>query len=1107
MAIKTITNVNTKRIDSNLFRKPVPRTFFNKLNILLGFKERSKKSLIIITIFSLVLLSGLAGFILFFNGQGDEAKASSVQSDLLDSSFGESGQIPLIEQENNTFTNIKFLEYQGQLFAAATAVDKDNSTLKSLAVFALKNDGSLDTNFNTKGFNIVKYPNAAAVEVVDFIISSEAIFILSKIDGCGLKNETQCGASDVLVTKFSLDGQKIDNYGKDGLASFNLSENLEVSKLGERQDYPVSIIGFNSGRVAFLSSYQYQDKETFNTGFQVMYLNNKGLIDKDQGIEGVQKFNHKNYTVLANDSEYELLRPMSFTATARNSARIGFTKGNNIYGEIILDAFGKIKPTNNLDINFITADTKLFGDKDVRLNARRLINGKILFYGSCNLNPQNQWQSICLTRYLDSNQIDTTFAVNNNNVFTLEYIGEDFVFEYGVNYFLEDPVTQQIALSVAVRTDKNTRTINEIILLKPTGEFNTNFANKGIWRTASSLVAKAFLVDGKVLAVDNSKIYRLVKPLFIDPVITKISPASSSTVGGLSVTIEGDNFFSNPDNPKFTEAQGLIKTISQKSSISNYLTVSDKQNVSYIVGTFSGELNLKDKNYQTQTAKTNIFIARVNTNQEIIWANVVGGLNGDDGVLNIAVDAAENLYILGSTTSDLSLFNGNANGESGKPNLFVAKYTKNGQVGWVKRINGELSSIYTSLVVTSDTVYVGGNFNASITVDTNQLTTRESQGFILSLNSSNANLNWLQSISSVNQTQLKKISLTQAGEIMVFGDTNGSINIGFVELKSLGSKDIFVLKYNKLGKIVSAKILGGKGIDEIEDVIITSQDEIILTADFSASPLSNIENNGGFFVVKLNLKLDLLWATEGRGLIKQDLNQDSIIYGVYQDTIKLGATVLKSKGESDAFIAKIDTNGKVLWAYSWGGAELDNISDVYVDKDDNIYVAGTFKTTANFNNILLTALGDLDLYILKFNATGGQIWLKQAGSKNQDLNLKFSGDLDRGTLNFLALVGGSSNFDKLSVPADINDTNLVIGSFYDQELSVYFGDKLATKMEIINKNKLIVTTPSQSAGIVDVRVVGYDGSEIIFPNSFEYSTSVNLNLDTNPNNGSGASRI
>lgn len=1098
--------VHITNLNNNLLKKSPSRSFLQRLNIIVGFKERSQKSLIALVVTGMVIVAGLGLLIFQSNNQNNLAQASKIQDDLLDSTFGESGQIPIPVVENKIFSNPKFLEYQNQTFGVATATDKSNSSLKTIAVFSLNNDGSLNTDFNLKGYNILSFKNQARVETVDFIIINDFIYILSKIDDCTFSaNTSNCTASDAMVTKLDLKGQKIENYGQDGIAKFNLSENNEISNLGEKEDYPVSIIGFTGGRIAFLSSYHYQNKETFVTGFAVVYLNNKGLIDNTQGFDGIQKFNHRDYPILQENGDYSILNPMTLVNIERNSSRIEFTKGDNIYGEIILDSFGKIRKINSQDINLISADINLFAGNKVKLKARKSVSGKIIFYGSCNF-KDTQWRSICVARYLYNGKIDTSFAVNTNNIFNLEYIGGDFVFEYGATNFIEDPVTQQIGLSIAVRINQNSKTINEIILLKPTGEFNPNFANKGIWRTASNFVSNNFLNSGKLIAYDNNVIYRLAKPLFIDPVITKINPNNSSTLGGLDVFIEGDNFIKSPLNPKFIDASSKLKIEDSQSVISNVITKTDTQNNIYITGNFSGKLIIQDKPYETTSSQKDIFLLKLNQNQEILWSKIVGGQNGDDTILNIALDDNENPYILASTNSDLSLFSGQPNGQAGQPNLVVSKLTKTGDISWVKRISGKISEIYSDLIVSANAVYISGNYSDNIKIDNNQISTRENQGFVASLDSVKGDLKWIQVINSESQTQTRKMQLVSATEIVVFGNTNGNIKIGFDTLKNEGLKDIFALKYNLDGNIVSGKIFGGNGIDEIDDALITKDGSLVISAELSYNPVSNIQETGGFYIVKLTPSYKVDWATTGRGLLKEDALGEIIAYGQYQDSILFGTNELKSKGETDNFASKIDKNGKVIWAKSWGGLELDTISDLYIDPDDNLYFTGNFKNSSNFNNILLTSLGDLDLYILKLNQNGDQVWVKQGGSKTQDSNLKFTGKLEKGNLKLFGLVGTSAVFDKLVIPGEAS-LNLATISIYDQDLSVYFGNKLATKLEVVDKNKLKVIVPPNIEGLVDIKILGYDSSETIFPNSFEYTTNIDINLNSNPNAGSGASRI
>ena len=78
-----------------------------------------------------------------------------------------------------------------------------------------------------------------------------------------------------------------------------------------------------------------------------------------------------------------------------------------------------------------------------------------------------------------------------------------------------------------------------------------------------------------------------------------------------------------------------------------------------------------------------------------------------------------------------------------------------------------------------------------------------------------------------------------------------------------------------------------------------------------------------------------------------------------------GGFVLTSYGGWDAFIAKYDAGGNVLWANSAGGT-LDDLSKAIALNSSGICsVTGGFKVTATFGSTDLISYGDEDIFITR----------------------------------------------------------------------------------------------------------------------------------------------
>lgn len=78
------------------------------------------------------------------------------------------------------------------------------------------------------------------------------------------------------------------------------------------------------------------------------------------------------------------------------------------------------------------------------------------------------------------------------------------------------------------------------------------------------------------------------------------------------------------------------------------------------------------------------------------------------------------------------------------------------------------------------------------------------------------------------------------------------------------------------------------------------------------------------------------------------------------------------------------------WAFRLGGSGLNDINNsVSIDGIGNVYVAGTFEGTVDFDpnpniNYPLTSAGSRDIFFAKYNANGDLIWANRMGSNGID---------------------------------------------------------------------------------------------------------------------------
>lgn len=169
----------------------------------------------------------------------------------------------------------------------------------------------------------------------------------------------------------------------------------------------------------------------------------------------------------------------------------------------------------------------------------------------------------------------------------------------------------------------------------------------------------------------------------------------------------------------------------------------------------------------------------------------------------------------------------------------------------------------------------------------------------------------------------------------------------------------------------------------------------------------------------------LEWVN-GFGGSSEDLGQamcldpegNILLTGRFRQTIDFTpsgqSSPLTSNGSLDVFLLKMDAQGNVLWAKSFGGPGVDRVEAIYCDALGNIYLTGQFAQTVDFDPNTgvseLTSNGNFDTFILKLDTFGGFLWVKGFGGSGPDNSTGIAVD-DNGTVYTTGYFNNAVDFD------------------------------------------------------------------------------------------------
>ncbi|NJM62287.1 MAG: hypothetical protein HC849_22125 [Oscillatoriales cyanobacterium RU_3_3] len=230
-------------------------------------------------------------------------------------------------------------------------------------------------------------------------------------------------------------------------------------------------------------------------------------------------------------------------------------------------------------------------------------------------------------------------------------------------------------------------------------------------------------------------------------------------------------------------------------------------------------------------------------------------------------------------------------------------------------------------------------------------------------------------ISSAGYDSSSGIAVDRTNNIYAVGRTSGNI-----AGSNQGLYDAWISKYDSTGKQIWKRQLGTTGYDAASGVAV-DKDSNVYAIGWTDGESGNTSDRIGW-VTKYDGNGNQIWKRQlpnsnydiSNGAIS--LSSDGSIYIVGRTTVTAPGT---NQINTDALVAKYDSNGNPLWVKQIGTAAWDEAKSVAVDSDGSIYIAG--QTKGNFQG---TNAGDADAWLAKYDSSGNQIWKQQIGTTAED---------------------------------------------------------------------------------------------------------------------------
>jgi hypothetical protein len=304
----------------------------------------------------------------------------------------------------------------------------------------------------------------------------------------------------------------------------------------------------------------------------------------------------------------------------------------------------------------------------------------------------------------------------------------------------------------------------------------------------------------------------------------------------------------------------------------------------------------------------------------------------------------------------------------GGADAFLAKYDSNGNLDWLRQFGANHEDRAFGVAADDGSISVTG------TTDVSTFGTEQIDGFLYQFDSIGAEV-WSRQLGSFTTgfTDGKATTADPFGNVYVIGHVTGII----AGQTPIDGSDCFVTKYDPAGVQIWTRQFGTNNSDPVFTGVADGSGIYIGGMTLGTWPDETSSGDFDAYIAKLDPDGELLWARQFGSADRDCVNSISISSsGIYIAGQTYGTLPGQtSAGGADLFVGKIDANGNEIWMRQFGSSEFDSDSLVSVDSS-NVYVGGLVDAALPGQ----TSIGSTDAFVSRYSDTGVLLWTSQFGT-------------------------------------------------------------------------------------------------------------------------------
>jgi hypothetical protein len=325
-----------------------------------------------------------------------------------------------------------------------------------------------------------------------------------------------------------------------------------------------------------------------------------------------------------------------------------------------------------------------------------------------------------------------------------------------------------------------------------------------------------------------------------------------------------------------------------------------------------------------------LFIAKLDSLGHGIWVQQVGGASTYD-LASIKTDSLGNIYFVACMAR---FANFGVTNLAGYEDILIAKYDPDGNLVWARQAGGNGYDYGQGLAVTpAGFAYATGTFEKTAPFGSFNLTSRGNSDLFLAKYSPDGNVEWVTQAGGSLQDGSGILALDPEGGVFLGGCFRGSATIGtniLTPMASLYDQDAFFARYDGLGGVRWVRQIGHSFLDTdtlgSTAVKVTTDGTRYYTNIFLSGHFGSYVSVGSIsltntaaqrmYLSKWDLDGEVLWVRQAGGnnsVIACDDNPDPSVFlsGQFADPAAWNSTWLLASGNSDVFFTRFDSGAPI----------------------------------------------------------------------------------------------------------------------------------------------------------------------------------------------------